>query len=175
MVGDTHVNINECVGENAEIEMKEDPNDVSENTGEDVVITTKPAVAANPEANPPVDAQPAETVTIHQPEHKKGAIGAIGTVYGGGNAAAVQGNTFVNIGTVDTVTYETMYETEEVEVTDDEGTKTETVIKTDTDGNPIKKVNTVTGIDIRGNVYGGGNAATVTGNTNVVVGKGDGN
>ena len=171
VVGDTHVNINECVGENAEIEMKEDPNDVSENTGEDVVITTKPAVAANPEADPPVVAQPAETVTIHQPEHKKGAIGAIGNVYGGGNAAEVQGSTYVNIGTVDTVTYETMYETEEVEVTDDEGTKTETVIKTDTDGNPIKKVNTVTGVDIRGNVYGGGNAATVTGNTNVVVGK----
>ena len=33
----------------------------------------------------------------------------------------------------------------------------------------IKK--TVVGADIRGNVYGGGNAADVTGRTNVVIGK----
>ena len=29
----------------------------------------------------------------------------------------------------------------------------------------------VIGVDIRGNVYGGGNNAEVTGNTNVVIGK----
>jgi hypothetical protein len=29
----------------------------------------------------------------------------------------------------------------------------------------------VEGVDIRGNVFGGGNKAKVTGNTNVVVGK----
>ena len=172
IVGDTHVNINECVGENAEIEMKEDPNDVSENTGVDVVITTKPA---DLDADPPVDA---ETVTIHQPEHKSGAIGAIGSVYGGGNAAEVQGNTFVNIGCQEYVPittgivvgktdvrgYYTLSEGQYTEVTG-EG---EAPVPAEENTVYYKKV---VGVDIRDNVYGGGNAATVTGNTNVVVGK----
>ena len=98
-------------------------------------------------------------VTI--PSHAKGAIGAIQNVFGGGNAAEVKGNTNVNIGTLDEVTFETDYET------DGEG---HTVYETD-GKTPKKKTVPVVGVDIRGNVYGGGNNAEVTGDTNVVIGK----
>jgi len=77
------------------------------------------------------------------PTHEKGKIGAINNVFGGGNAAKVIGNTNVNIGTEEKVTYLT-------------GDKAE---------------HDVIGADIRGNVYGGGNEAEVTGRTNVVIGK----
>ena len=85
------------------------------------------------------------------PSHKKGKIGAINNVYGGGNAAKVLGDATVNIG-----------------VTDEETLTTVT-------NNPATPVDesklTVVGADIRGNVYGGGNNAEVTGNTNVTIGK----
>ena len=86
------------------------------------------------------------------PVHQVGKIGAIGTVFGGGNAAKVVGNTNVYVGTKDKVTFES--------ITDDPET---------TEVNESQK-NTL-GVDIRGNVYGGGNKAEVTGNTNVVIGK----
>ena len=86
------------------------------------------------------------------PSHTKGKIGAINNVFGGGNAAKVIGNTNVNIGTEDTQTY--------VSIDDDPAT---TEAK--------ENVKTVVGADIRGNVYGGGNNAKVTGNTNVQIGK----
>ena len=73
-------------------------------------------------------------------------------VFGGGNAAKVIGSTSVNIGTEATQTF--------VSVDDDPAT---------TEVN--EKVRTVVGADIRGNVYGGGNNAEVTGDTNVVIGK----
>ncbi|MBR5480286.1 MAG: chitobiase/beta-hexosaminidase C-terminal domain-containing protein [Bacteroidaceae bacterium] len=79
------------------------------------------------------------------PVHEEGKIGAIGTVFGGGNAAKVIGNTNVNIGTETSVVFESLK--------GDERTKT------------------VEGADIRGNVYGGGNKADVTGKTNVKVGR----
>lgn len=72
------------------------------------------------------------------------ALGSIGTVFGGGNAADVDGNTIVNIGTKTTVNL---------------------VSGTDHADKTVK------GVNITGNVYGGGNAADVTGKTNVTVGK----
>ena len=98
-----------------------------------------------------------KTITIagHEvslPNHKKGQIGAINNVFGGGNAAKVIGNTNVNIGTEATQTY--------VSIDDDPAT---TDVK--------ENVKDVTGADIRGNVYGGGNNAEVTGNTNVQIGQ----
>ena len=46
----------------------------------------------------------------------------------------------------------------------------ETTVERDTtDG---ERTHPVIGVDIRGNVYGGGNAAEVTGRTNVIIGKG---
>ena len=86
------------------------------------------------------------------PSHTKDKIGAINNVFGGGNAAKVIGNTNVNIGTETTQTY--------VSIDDNPAT---------TDVN--EKVKTVVGADIRGNVYGGGNNAEVTGDTNVTIGQ----
>ena len=99
---------------------------------------------------------PGETKTIagHEvvlPSHVKGKIGSIYNVFGGGNAAKVIGNTNVNIGTEATQTY--------VSIDDDKTTEAK------------ENVKTVVGADIRGNVYGGGNNAAVTGNTNVTIGK----
>ena len=82
-----------------------------------------------------------------------GKMGVIGNVFGGGNAAKVIGNTNVMIGT------EAEQEMESLRTTD-ATTGTVTVVK-----------KPVLGADIRGNVYGGGNAAEVTGKTNVVIGK----
>ena len=78
-------------------------------------------------------------------------LGTIGTVYGGGNAAPVIGDTYVNVGTKTTVDYVTI-----------DTTKGET--------EAVTGINVV-GANITGNVYGGGNAAKVTGNTNVTIGK----
>ena len=93
------------------------------------------------------------------PAHEDGKIGAIGNVYGGGNAAEVHGDTNLNIGT----------------------TTEEPKVKLDSSGNPLftdaaktipdKEILPVVGVDIRGNVYGGGNNADVTGDTHVNIGK----
>lgn len=72
-------------------------------------------------------------------------LGAIGTVYGGGNAAKVVGNTNVNVGTA---------ETKVKHISGDD-------ITTEYDA----------GANITGNIYGGGNQADVTGKTNVTIGK----
>jgi hypothetical protein len=69
-------------------------------------------------------------------------------VFGGGNAAEVIGDTYVNVGTLAEVEMETLPKVE---------------------GQTQKKA--VAGADIRGNVYGGGNNAKVTGNTHVQIGK----
>jgi hypothetical protein len=90
--------------------------------------------------------------TVTLPAHTKGKMGAIGDVFGGGNAAEVKGNTTVNIGTLSENTF--------VSVDDDPDTT-----ETDESKKPVL------GADIRGNVYGGGNQAEVTGNTNVTIGK----
>lgn len=84
--------------------------------------------------------------TVTLPPHTSGAIGAIGTVYGGGNAAQVTGNTTVHIGTQPTISY--------------------------VSGND-HNAKTVVGANITGNVFGGGlgSSAVVTGNTDVVIGK----
>jgi len=47
----------------------------------------------------------------------------------------------------------------------------ESLKTTDAENNVIVVKKPVVGADIRGNVYGGGNAADVTGNTNVVIGR----
>ncbi len=90
--------------------------------------------------------------TVKLPAHTKGKIGAIGDVFGGGNAAEVKGNTTVNVGTLSENTF--------VSLDDDPNT-------TDIDESKLP----VVGVDIRGNVYGGGNNAEVTGDTHVTIGK----
>ena len=44
-------------------------------------------------------------------------------------------------------------------------------IATPTDATEAERTKAVIGADIRGNVYGGGNAANVSGNTNVKIGR----
>ena len=171
IVGNTNVNINVAVGENANMEMKQetttDPvsgestttsTDVSEHTGEWIHFGVDPD-------------DPTKTTTVWQPEHKRGEIGTVGNVFGGGNEAPVHGSTNVIIGNAETITY--VSKTEEVNETDDQGN----IVYEEDGATPKKKtvnvVKPVVGANIIGNVYGGGNAANVTGNTNVVIGKGE--
>ena len=118
--------------------------------GETAVMVGNPTVNINVGVGGQTDHDAAEipegtklSETYPIPSHKKGKIGAINNVYGGGNAAKVIGDATVNIG-----------------VTDEETLTTVTESKL-----------TVVGADIRGNVYGGGNNAEVTGDTNVTIGK----
>lgn len=119
VTGNPIVNINEVVGENASM------------TPTTVYAGTTRTLS--------------DGTTVTLPDHTAGEIGAIGTVFGGGNAAVVNGNTNVYVGTESTITY----------------------VSVDESSEPIP----VVGVDIRGNVYGGGNAADVTGSTNVVIGQ----
>ena len=108
------------------------------------------------------------------PSHAQGKMGAISNVFGGGNAAKVIGNTNVNIGTLSEVYIVKTVAVGEP-VTDyftrnNNGTYTE-ASGTAVDGTTYYEKKTVLGADIRGNVYGGGNNAEVTGNANVNIGK----
>ena len=121
--------------------------------GEAAVVTGNPTVNINEvfggKATYSPWEYPGKTISFSEgdvtlPEHTAGAIGAIGTVFGGGNAADVVGNTTVNIGTEEAISY--------VSGTD----------HTD---------KSVEGVNIVGNVFGGGNNANVTGKANVIIGK----
>ncbi|MBR3618235.1 MAG: hypothetical protein IKN44_00595, partial [Bacteroidaceae bacterium] len=122
------------------------------------------------------------------PSHAKGKMGAISEVFGGGNAAKVMGNTTVNVGTLAKVSIRgfveksitTGYSVEGLYTRSGEGTEESPYIYTAATGNAVEGTKyyeekdveqDVLGADIRGNVYGGGNNAEVTGNTNVVIGK----
>lgn len=120
--------------------------------GEGAVVTGNPTVNINEVVGKNASYSPWEypgkTITFSEgdvtlPEHTAGAIGVIGEVFGGGNAADVIGNTTVNIGTAETVDY----------------------VSTAEEGIEVK------GANILGNVYGGGNNADVSGKANVVVGR----
>lgn len=153
------------------------------------------------------------------PYHKKGAIGAINDVFGGGNLAKVIGNPTVNIGTeageevyaaVEVATGTSVadyYVHRNAGYTAATGTAVEGTTyyqkNNETEGYTVVSVNTgdsvegyytyseagyekasgnavsgttyylktVKAVDIRGNVFGGGNNAEVEGDTNVVIGK----
>lgn len=120
--------------------------------GKGAVVTGNPTVNINEVVGKNASYSPWEypgkTITFNEgnvtlPEHTAGAIGVIGEVFGGGNAADVVGNTTVNIGTAETVDYVSAAE---------KGIKVE-------------------GANILGNVYGGGNNANVSGKASVVVGR----
>jgi len=122
--------------------------------GEEAEVTGNPTVNINERvgvnansdsAYPGTELTLSDNTKVTLPAHTKGAIGAIGTVYGGGNAAPVTGNTTVKIGTEATVTY----------VSGDRSTAA------------------VEGANITGNVFGGGlgSTAKVSGNTDVKVGR----
>ena len=161
--------------------------------------------------------------------HEIGKIGVIGNVFGGGNAAKVVGDTYVNIGTneyeklasitageTDVRDYYILSGSTYKKVPEESGTSVlaeENTVYYELDGDEYKEVTNITvgvtdvknyytrtgsgtgnspyvyhktpvkaeantnyyilvqGADIRGNIYGGGNAAVVTGDTNVQIGK----
>ncbi|MBP5170857.1 MAG: hypothetical protein ILP04_02195, partial [Bacteroidales bacterium] len=86
-------------------------------------------------------------------------LGTIGTVFGGGNQAEVNGDTYVNIGTLGQINWTTLVE--DTESSDYEKK------------NPLHLTNprAVTGVNILNNVYGGGNNADVKGEAHVVIGQ----
>jgi len=96
-------------------------------------------------------------------------LGTVGNIYGGGNAAKVDGNTNVNIGTANEVTFVSTDGTTSWSATKTvEGANVQPVTVT------IPKEIAGTTNDViytgDGNVFGGGNNAEVTGTTNVTIG-----
>ena len=97
----------------------------------------------------------------------KNEIGTIGNVYGGGDAAVVNGNATVNIGTETTVRI-MRHNSDGVPVNsnDEPVYDADWKLRTDIADTEIAyDVLDVLGANITGNVYGGGNRANVTGNT----------
>ena len=161
VVGDTHVNINVCEGDKtwATAEDKhwdEDVEEIKDKTGDQefTVIEYERSTTDISEENPDGFVYVTDVngnkvrktndvkISVSLPFTSGQRIGAINNVFGGGNAAEVDGNTNVKIGTKPTETFASDGSTRQVK-----------------------------GADIRGNVYGGGNQAEVTGSTNVVIGK----
>ena len=123
-------------------------------------------------------------VTLY-PRTSTGTMGVVGTIFGGGNEALVEGSTTVKIATNEYVVFWSAPTLEDVRgfyTRTGEGTQVSPYVYTEvknTDGSndPIAPAagtiyyKKVQGADIRGNVYGGGNNAEVTGDTNVVIGR----
>lgn len=108
-----------------------------------------------------------KNVEIYLPPHTAGKIGAINRIFGGGNAAPVVGNTYVNIGTHtgESIVFNTpVVKT----VTTGEG---EGAVTTEEPTTDLERTHSVIGVDIRDNVFGGGNEAEVSGDTHVTIGK----
>jgi uncharacterized protein involved in type VI secretion and phage assembly len=161
VTGDTHVNINEVKGRHTagtyNYGTPENPEGVDTKTGERLIEFSEFVRNENGDfldKDGHVTTEDNERAIVNQritvdiPEFTVNKIGGIGMVYGGGNAAKVDGNTHVNIGTQSTIDF----------VTGVGSAQPQTGVA-------------VEGVNIIGNVYGGGNKADVTGNTNVVVGK----
>ena len=148
MVGDPYVNINVTKGKYADTY-----------NGSDNIIEDNARIVGSTVATKASDAGYESGYPI--PSHAKGAIGAINNVFGGGNAAEVIGTPHVYIGTLTGEVISLVTKP----IADSEGTD-----PTD-EGWTSYELAKAEGIDIRGNVFGGGNAADVTGDTEVVIGK----
>ena len=148
VTGDTHVNINEVKGKFAAQTRQKESRTISfsefvRNENGDF-LDENGQVTTDESERAVVD----QTIQVDIPEFTANKIGGIGMVYGGGNAAKVDGNTHVNIGTQSTIDFVTGVDSAQP--------------RTDV---PVE------GVNIIGNVYGGGNKAEVTGSTNVIIGK----
>ena len=149
--GDTYVNINVCDGKNFGDDQATEVARANEHTGDQQISfseykrTDDGGFVTDDDGNRIVDSQ---NIHVYLPPYESG-IGNIGNVYGGGNAAKVDGSTHVNIGTIDG----------------------DIIFETPTADAEAARKHTIKGANIVGNVYGGGNAAEVTGNTNVTIGK----
>ena len=165
--------------------------------GEGALMVGSPTVSINEVADAESEAQnksytedavtkyysdyPGDTMTIadHEvilPSHVKGKMGSVYNVFGGGNAAKVMGNTTVNIGTL---TGDDVYLAISVKAGDTlpancykmSGSEYVAASGAAEEGTSYFKKYTVLGVDIRNNIYGGGNNAEVTGDAKVNIGK----
>ena len=152
VTGDTYVNINVCDGKNFGDSQNTEVERANNYTGNQTISfsefrrTDDGGFETDNAGNRIVDHQ---KVPVYLPPFTSGEIGAINNVYGGGNAAKVIGDTFVNIGKKDG----------------------NLVFATPTNATVENRTHQIKGATITGNVYGGGNNAEVTGNTNVTIGK----
>ena len=113
-----------------------------------------------------------KSIDVYQPPHTAGSIGAINKVYGGGNAAPVDGSTHVSIGTeIDNDIVFKSPSTKTVQIAGAGTPDTSDDVYEEQNTTDAERTHTVVGVKILGNVYGGGNEAEVTGNTDVVIGK----
>lgn len=177
VTGDTYVNINAYKGLYASTAYAEKEETIS---FAEFRRTAEGGFALDGEGNRIIDTK---SVTVTLPGHPANKMGAIYNVYGGGNAAKVIGNTHVNIGTA---MGEDVYEVVSVTTGTSlaglgyytrtgEGTTSSPYQYVDATGTASATATyyqkkTVLGADIRGNVYGGGNEAIVTGATDVNIG-----
>jgi hypothetical protein len=123
----------------------------------------------------------------HAAPHTLTPDGEIGTIFGGGNAAQVTGNTTINIGDQSTVEMQSLKSIKEkieasqdhkyttggmvFELSDDNKSIKYTVQGQNTPAMTQPIIQTVNGANSTGNVYGGGNQADVTGGTTINVGQ----
>ena len=148
VTGDTYVNVNECVWGNHEGEdTHTDANDAIKHITFTEYVRTADGGFELDGNGDKVTRNVTVDVFMPEPNDVK-SIGAIHRIFGGGNAANVDGNTHVKIGTLSQTTFVTP----------------KTASETD-------RTKAVVGADIRDNVYGGGNQADVTGDTEVIIGQ----
>lgn len=177
VTGDTHVNINAYEGRYASTAYAEKEETISFS---EFRRTAEGGFAIDGEGNRIIDTK---SVTVTLPGHEANKMGAIYNVYGGGNAARVIGNAHVNIGTaMGQDVYEVVsvatgtslaglgYYTRTGEGTTSDPYEYEDATGTSNAATTYYQKKAVLGADIRGNVYGGGNEAIVTGSTNVIIG-----
>ena len=153
VTGDTEVNINVCAGRDFGATQATEVTRANTHTGNQTISFSEfrrnadGGFVTDEDGNRIVDAK---TVDVYLPPFTTGSIGGINNVYGGGNAAKVVGSTYVNIGTT---------------------TGDNVVFATPPADSESERTHVVKGANITGNVYGGGNAAEVTGDTHVQIGK----
>ena len=181
VTGDTHVNINVCEGRWKEGFTYADGTTTDSKTGDKTLSFNEYKRTYNAETGKwdfDLDKDreritETKNVSVYLPPHNSGSIGGINKVFGGGNAAEVDGSTFVYIGTEigDTVVFKTpltkSVQTSGQDTPDDDSDD----VYEDQETTPAERTHVVKGVDIRGNVFGGGNDAKVTGDTNVKIGK----
>ena len=180
VTGDTYVNINVCEGAYKDGHTYSDGSTTASRTGNKTITFTEYKRVDNGDGTWgfKLDEEgervtETKSIDVYLPPHTAGSIGGINTVFGGGNAAPVEGSTHVSIGTEidnDVVFKSPLTKTVQTEGTDTPNDDSDDVYEERNTTNE-ERTHKVKGVDIRGNVFGGGNNAEVTGNTNVVIGK----
>ena len=177
--GDTHVNINVAEGDF----VNQDTDD--ELTGNKTISFQQfqrnddGSFVYDPSDTEHTRLTETKDINLYLPPHAAGEIGGINNVYGGGNEAVVDGNTQVSIGTEKYVLINTIAEGDDLTgknyyTRSGAGTAESPYQYTKATGTASANKEyyaLVKGANILGNVYGGGNEANVTGQSNVVIGK----